>query len=126
MSLFDCNALFGHLLLVEVDLGLDYIEVNGELLKHEGRAHCVHFYHEGERHDIEHISLIQLTVLKHVGEEVVFSAYFPVVLEVIHHLFLVRVIRHPLELDALADRRPFEMEECVEVMGLNPVCISSG
>ncbi len=108
-------------MLVEVDLCLYNIEVNAEFLKDEGGADCIDLYHEGQGHDVKHIAFVEFAVLKHVVEEVVFGRYFPMVLQVVHKLLLVRTVAHPLELYLAADGSPFEMEQSVEVMSLHPV-----
>ena len=106
-------------------MGLDDVEVNRELLENKGRAHCVDFHHKRERHDIKYISFVEFAVLKHVGKEVVFGADLPVVLKVVHHLLLVRMVRHPLELNLTTHGSPLEVKQRVEVMRLNPVSIPS-
>ena len=123
IALSEVLAFFHEFLLVGVDLALDYIEVNGELLEDKGRAHCIDLHHKRERHDVEHIALVELAVLQHVVEEVVLAADLPVMLEVVHCLLLKRMVRQSFELDPRTDRRPLEMEQRVEVMRLHPVVV---
>lgn len=89
LALFNYDSLFGHFLFIQIDLGLDNIEVDREFLKDEGRTNSINLNHEGQGHDIEHIPFVKFAVLKHVREEVVFGADLPMMLEMVDHLFLI-------------------------------------